>query len=250
MANLKYVLCATWIISLSASAGAAIKFDKHDTISGVHVESGKKNSTRLYRGTYSQSFPFSIDAVKNSVVNFHEKCNNSYKDRRQFTDKKADCKYHNDNLVETVVVKDINTAGWVKAEGEVERYILGRQVYNRGSFGFYEIVTVTESKNAQNQKVLTVTQRMLSDKETKLYTKPQFRRDSAFDKTTASFTLTEVSPKETTLSYQYSAETEHWILNKEVSVPQVFSSISKSINDLVKTMEKESQVQALNLASN
>jgi hypothetical protein len=247
MAILKYVLCAGWMITLSA--GAAAKFDKKDTISGVKVESGKKDSTRLYRGTYSKTFPFSLESVKNSVVNFHEKCNNKFKDKRQFTDKKADCKYHNDNLVETIVVKDINQTGWNKAEGETERYVLGRQVYNRGAFGYYELVQVVESKNALNQKVLTVTQTMLNDKETKVYTKPKFDRDSAFDKTTATFVLTEVRPKETTLSYEYKAETEHWILNKEVSVPQVFASISKSINDLVKTVDKESQVQARDLAS-
>lgn len=247
MAILKYFLCAGWMITLSA--GAAAKFDKKDTISGVKVESGKKDSTRLYRGTYNKSFPFSIETVKNSVVNFHEKCNNKFKDKRQFTDKKADCKYHNDNLVETIVVKDINQSGWTKIEGEVERYILGRQVYNRGNFGYYELVQIVESRNALNQKVLTVTQKMLSDKETKVYTKPKFDRDSAFDKTTATFVLTEVSPKETTLTYEYKAETEHWILNKEVSVPQVFASISKSINDLVKTVDKESQVQTRDLAS-
>lgn len=247
MAILKYVFGAGLMVTLGA--GAATKFDKKDTISGVKVESGKKDSTRLYRGTFSKSFPFAIDAVKNSIVNFQEKCNNKYKDRRQFTDKKADCKYHNDNLVETIVIKDINQTGWTKTEGETERYILGRQVYNRGSFGFYEMVKVVESKNELNQKVLTVTQRMLSEKETKVYTKPKFDRDSAFDNTTATFVLTEVSPKETTLAYEYSAETEHWILNKEVSVPQVFSSISKSINDLVQTMDKESQVQTRDLAS-
>lgn len=247
MANLKYVLCASWMITLGASA--AVKFDKNDTISGVKVESGKKDSTRLYRGSFNKTFPFALETVKSSIVNFHEKCNNKYKERRQFTDKNTDCKYHNENIVETIVVKDINQSGWTKSEGEVERYVLGRQVYNRGSFGFYEMVQVIESKNAQNQKVLTVTQRMLSDKETTLYTKPKFDRDSAFDKTTATFVLTEVSPNETTLSYEYNAETEHWILNKEISVPQVFSSISKSINDLVMTMDEESKLQSRDLAS-
>lgn len=248
MAILKYFMCAGWLITLGA--GAATKMDKKDTISGVSVESGKKDSTRLYRGTYTKSFPYSLNTVKNSIVNFQEKCNNNYKDRRKYTDKKLNCKYHNDNLVETIVVKDIKQVGWAKAEGETERYVLGRLVYNRGSFGFYEVVTVIEGKNAQNQKTVTLVQKMLNDNQAKVYIHPSFERDSAFNDTTATYVLTEIGPNQTALSYEYKAETDHWILNKEVSVPQVFASISKSINDLVKTMDKESSIQSRDLASN
>ncbi len=248
MAIYKLLLTTSCLFALGASAGT--KMDKKETINGVHVESGKKDSSRHYRGSVTKTFPYGLASVKASVLNFNQKCNNSYKDRRKFTDKSADCKYHNENLVETIVVKDIKQNGWTKESGEVERYLLGRRVYNRGEFGYYELVRMYEGKNSQDQKTITITQKMLNDKEAKLYTKVSFEKDSAFDEAGSTYVLTEISPNTTILSYEYHAETDHWILNKEVSVPQVFASISKSINDLLKTVDKESPIKSRELASN
>jgi hypothetical protein len=123
-------------------------------------------------------------------------------------------------------------------------------VYNRGSFGYYELVRIYEYRNSDNKKVIKIVQTMLNDKQARLYTNPVFEKDSAFDESSSTFVLTEVSATETNLNYEYKAETEHWILNKEVSIPQVFASISKSINDLVKTVDLESAIQSRELASN
>lgn len=248
MANYKLMVFSGWMIATAAFG--ATKMEKKETINGVSVQTGKDNSVRIYQGFITKTYPFKIETVKNSVVNFQEKCNNSMKDRRQFTDKNISCKYHNENLVETIVEKNIKTSGWTKEPGEVERYILGRLVYNRGSFGYYELVKIIEGKNEQNQRTIKIVSKMLSDQEVRTYINPKFEKDSAFDDSVSSFTLTASGPNETTMSYQYSAETEHWILNKEVSVPQVFSSISKSINDLLKTVSAEAAVQNRELASN
>lgn len=247
MAILKMILCVGCLTS--AVAFASTKMDKKESINGVEVQTGKQDSVRVYSGTITKSLPYGIDIVKTSVLNFQDRCNNSYKNRREYSDKSVSCKYHNDNLVETMVYKDINLEGKSKVENETERYILGRHVYNRGTFTYYELVTVAESKDSKNKKVVKVEQKMLSDKQVKQYIKPLFEKDSAFTETTGIFTLTEVSPTETTLTYEYNAETDHWILNKEVSVSQVFSSISKSINDLVKTLTKESSLKFRDIAS-
>lgn len=249
MAITKLLLIAG-CLTAATTVSAGAKMDKKDTINGVFVQSGKNNSTRYYSGSISKIFPYQLGTIRNSIVNFDQKCNNSFKDRRRFTNKSISCKYHNDNLVETMVIKNIKSEGWKKETGEVERYILGRRIYNRGEFGYYELVRIFESKNQQNQKTVKIVQTMLSDKEARTYLTPAFERDSAFDKASATFTLTEINSRETDLKYEYSAETEHWVLNKEVSVPQVFSSISKSINDLFKTVDAESVVQTRDLASN
>jgi len=245
---IKFLFCAGWLIT--SQVFAATKMDKIEFINGVSVQSGKHDSTRIYRGFITKIFPYGLSSVKFSVMKFQDRCNDSYKKRRKYTDKSTSCKYHNDNLVETIVVKDINKSGWTKDLNEVDRYVLGRQIYNRGSFGHYELVIVYEGKNTENQKIITVTQKMMNDEETKKYTKPVFEKDSAFDNAISTYTLTETGPNETTVTYEYKAETEHWILNKEVSVPQVFSSISKSINDLVKTMDEQSSLQSRDIASN
>lgn len=248
MAIYKFLLCAGCLLTLHAFGEA--KMDKAESINGVTLQSGKEESTRIYRGSITKTFSYGIGSVIKSIVNFQDKCNNSLKERRQFTDKTVECKYLNDNLIETIVVKDIKQTGWTKEPNEIERYVLGRQIYNRASFGHYELVIVYETKNSENQKTITIVQKMMSNKETKKYTKPLFDKDSAFDESTSTFTLTEVSPNETLVNYEYQGKTEHWILNKEISVPQVFSSISKSINDLVKTMDTESSILTRDLASN
>lgn len=248
MVFFKVLVCSSLLVSLGAVGAAPI--DKQETINGVQVETRKLDSIRHYNGSIQKSFPYPLSVVKSSVVNFQDKCNNSFKSKRQFGHKSQNCKYHNDNLVETVVLKNINQSGWTKEANETERYLLARVIYNRGDFGYYELVKVSEGKNAQNQKTITIKLDMLTDKEAGVYTNASISKDSAFDKATSVFTLTEVSPKETSLSYKYNAETVHWILNKEVSVPQVFASISKSINDLVKTVDAESSVVTRDLASN
>ena len=235
---------------LSLSAMADIKYDKKDKILGVELVTAKDNKTRMYLGTISKTFPQNLVSVKNAVINFADKCNNSYMKKRKFTDKKQKCKYHNDHLVETFVIKDINAKGWTKEENEIERYILGRKIYNRGEFGHYELIQIFQSKNAEDQNFIKITQTMLNDKQTRAYVKPRFKRESAFKNTVSTFILTETKPQETQLSFEYKAETQHWVLNKEISIPQVFSNMSKSINDLVKTVDAESTIQGRDVASN
>lgn len=238
----------TTFIALTVSISAfANNFDKTEELNGVSLKSGKEAAVRTYVGTMEKTFPFPLELVKKGITNFAEKCNNDYKDKRKYTDEKADCKYHNDHLVETFVVKDIRNTEHFKHLSEV--YLVGRQVYNRGSFGYYELVQISQGMNDQKQKTSTIMMRMLEDDEVRSFTTPKFTKESAFDHSQATYTLTEVAPNQTVMTYEYSAETDHWLLNKEVSVPQVFASISKSINDLMKTVEAESTFQKRELAS-
>lgn len=237
------------LMTALTSAFSAVKYDKLDEIKGVVLKSGKEKSNRYFMGSSTKTIQQPLQYVMNGVLNFQEKCNNDYKDKREYTDKKTDCKYHNAHLVETLIIKDIHPTGWVKEANERERYITGRRVYNRGSFGYYELIQIFDGKNDKNQKTVTVVQRMLNDKEAKVYVNPKFKKDSAFDESIGTFTLTEINPHTTEVTYAYNSETEHWLLNKEVSVPQIFSTISQSINDLMVSIDKESSLQSRDLAS-
>lgn len=235
-------------IALAVSTAAfADSFDKTEELNGVTLKSGKENSVRTYVGSTEKTFPFPAAIVKKGITNFTEKCNNEYKGKRKYTDEKTDCKYHNDHLVESFIVTNLREMEHYKNFSEV--YLVGRQVYNRGSFGYYELVQIAETVNDKKQKVITITAKMLDDAEVRVFSSPKFTKESAFDSSFAKYVLTETAPNMTHMTYEYSAETDHWILNKEVSVPQVFSSISKSINDLVKTVEAESSFQKRELAS-
>jgi hypothetical protein len=219
-------------------AYAAPEFDKSDQINGVIVQSGKDKGTRVYQGKVTKTFSQNLDLIKHAIINFTEKCNNSYKNRRKYTSRAHQCKHHNDNLVETQILRDLKN-GWKREKHEVDRFVLARQVFNRGSFYFYELVRIYEYQDSENKKVIKIVQTLLDDKEVSTFVDPLFKKDSAFEKTTSTFILTQLSDQQTLLNYEYLAETDHWILNKEVSVPQVFSSISKSINDLVKTVSTD-----------
>ena len=242
----KHFLTLFLVATISTSALA--ETDKIEVLNGVQLRSGKKNDTRSYVGRIEKHFSFPIELVKKGITNFADKCNNQFKDKRKFTKGNGNCKYHNDNLVESFIIKDIRNAEKLKIYNEA--YLLGRIVYNRGSFGYYELVTITESKNNLNQRTISIATRMLEDKEAKTYINLKINKESAFNKSSTKFTLTEMSPSETKVSYEYNALTDHWILNKEVSVPQVFASMSKSINDLIQTIEDESTNQKRELASN
>jgi hypothetical protein len=248
MVLLKIFICLASLIALYTQAGT-MKLDKKETLNGVNLQTGKIDSIRTYQGQLTTTLSFSLETVKKGVVNFTERCNNDYKNKRKYTDKSIECKYHNENIVESFIIRDLK-AGWTKDAGEIDRFLIGRQIYNRGSFGYYELVKVSEGVNAKGQKTITIAQQMLDDKEVEQYATPKFEKESAFDKSTGVFTLTQIGTSETEFTFDYSADTDHWVLNKEISVPQVFSSISKSINDLVKTIAVDSNVQSRDVASN
>lgn len=235
------------ILMFSTFAWSDTQLDKKEVLNGVSLQSGKEDVVRTFIGKTEKIFPFPIDLVRKGITNFSDKCNNDYKGKRTYTSQEQDCKYHNEHLVETVVINDIRKMDYFKNLSEA--FILARRVYNRGSFGYYELVTVDEHINEKKQKTVRIIVRMLDDKEVKLFTEPKFRRESAFKTSNITFTLTAVSQKETHLSYEYEAETDHWLLNKEISVPQVFASISKSVNELLETVETESSLQKRALAS-
>ncbi|WP_408098937.1 hypothetical protein ACJVC5_08460 [Peredibacter sp. HCB2-198] len=241
-----FTIATAMTLALSLNAQAEMSFDKNDSLNGVTLKSGKSEAVRAYSGSISKHFPFPLEMVKNGITNFSEKCNNDYKGKREYTSQETDCKYFNEHLVETFTIKDLKP---VDAYKGIEHYLVGRQIYNRGSYTYYELVQVKTSMNEKNQKVMTISLEMLNDSEVRAFTEPKFDKDSVFSKSGSTYTLTEVGPSETHMDYEYHAETDHWILNKEISVPQVFASISKSINDLMKTVEAESSSQKRELAS-
>lgn len=244
---MRYFRIATvMMLSLSFNVHAGLTIDKTEELGGVDLKSGKAESVRSYSGSINKQFLYPLEIVKKGITNFSEKCNNGYKSKRQYTSQATDCKYFNEHLVESIVIKDIKP---VEAYQGTEHYLVGRQVYNRGSYGYYELVQIKSGMNDKKQKFITISLKMLEDSEVKNFTEPKFNKDSAFDHSSSLYTLTEIGPTETQMTYEYQADTDHWILNKEISVPQVFASISKSINDLMKTIETESSLQKRELAS-
>ena len=242
------LLAITSLLTGSLHAKETINYDRHEKHRGVSLQTGKEGLHRNYRAYTKTILPYSVSVVRKSITNYTDHCNNAFKLKREYSDKNSTCKYHNENMIESVVVKNLKP-GWTPVEGEVERFVVGRRVYNRGLYGYYEMVHISEGKNKAGQKVHIINQRMLSDNESKAVINPEFQKDSSFSDSTIRFLLTEIAPNQTELKYIYEASTAHWILNKELSVAQVFSSITKSVNELVKSVATEAHVQTRAIAS-
>ncbi len=224
------------ILVLMTYATTVVAVEKTQELNGIHLRSEKLEKDRTYTGVTERRIPFPIEHVYQGMINFTERCNNELKLKRRFTTQ-ADCKYHNDHLIESFVLRDIRKPHDVREWTDL--FLLGRKIYNRGPYGFYELVRIKEFREGKRLQKVTVSLRMLEDSEVRLYTEPKFSRESAFRTSTVTYNLKKLGPQETLVRYEYQATTDHWLLNKEVTVPQVFATISKSMNDQLKATEEE-----------
>jgi hypothetical protein len=236
-------------ILISFDISARTKYDRKERQKDVSLASGKEDNVRSYHATTTKVLNFPITIVKDSILNFGDKCNNAFRKKRELTSQEYDCKYHNENLVESLVVKTLRQGTWEKEENEKERFVVARKIYNRGESGYYELVKVKELNNILKQKTIVIEEEMLTNDEARNFVSVKFKKESPFETSDIRYTLTEIAPGKTELRYIYKGTTTHWVLNKEISVPQVFASISKSINNLVSSIGNESEVQTRTIAS-
>lgn len=193
------------------------------TIDGVHLETSKTKSTRHLKATRSVTLSLNLEESLKLVLNFDEKCNNKFKDKRKWTDKAVDCKFHNNNLIETVYYRDIKNRNlsWR------DHFLLVRHGYNRGSFLYFEEITVEKSDKESH-----VRQRLLSDEEVKNFLDTKLETVFSFNKVAGHFHLKQLELNQTQLTYTYESSTDHWLLNKEMMIGEIFESTAKGINDL------------------
>lgn len=193
------------------------------TIEGVTLETSKTKSIRTLKAIKSVELPLDLSETLKLVINFEEKCNNSYKDKRKWSDKKTDCKFHNNNLIETIYYRDIKN----KKSDLKDHYLLLRHGYNRGSFIYFEEITID-----QKDKEIDVRQRLLSDEEVKTFLETKIETLFSFQGVDSHFHLKVTDPNKTQLTFTYQSSTDHWLLNKEMMIGEIFESTAKGINDL------------------
>ncbi|MES2529018.1 MAG: hypothetical protein V4598_18170 [Bdellovibrionota bacterium] len=233
----------------SFEISAKVKYDRKERQKDVSLASGKKNDVRSYHATTTKVLNFPVTIVKDSILNFSDKCNNAYRKKRELTTADYDCKYHNENIIEQFVVKNLRNGTWKKEDHETERFVVAVKIYNRGESGHYDLVKIKETTNVLKQRTIIIEEDMLTNDQARDYVSVRFKKDSPFETSRIRYTLTEIAPGKTELRYIYKGTTTHWVLNKEISVPQVFSSLSKSINNLVSSIGSEAEVQTRSIAS-
>jgi hypothetical protein len=244
---MKWLIFFFLYIPLSVAAisidGIELKDDKE--IKGINVSNGKRDDTRIFRGYTLKEYTGTMESIKNSVVNFEDKCNNEFKSKRKFLDKKKDCKYFNKNIVESIIVKNHNYRG-TKENNETERWVVSRIIYNRGDFNQYDLMIFLEYKNKLNEKVFEIKQTMLSDEEAKKYLDSPSKRESAFKDLKATYRLTEKPNQKILFEYEYISKTDHWFLNKDMMVGQIYDSMATGISDLLVSIEQGSKYYSQN----
>lgn len=229
------------VIALSAFA-RDYKIERKDNLHGVTVETGKQDKVRMYRATFSRTVAAPLEVVRAGIINFEQKCNNSFATKRVWTAKNQKCAFKNENIVEVRAEKDL-------IQTLPDHSIYSRHGYNRGAFFYQELVTETKEVDSQNRPVLVIKQEMLSEKEAAKWVKQTIENTSAFKTMTGVFKLTALSANETQVDYTYSTETTHWLLNKEVTVPQVFAGMGQGLKDLWVSIEANATQGERHIAS-
>ena len=193
------------------------------TIDGVELETSKTNSIRTLKASKSVTLNLGLEDSLKLVINFEEKCNNSYKDRRKWSDKQKSCTFHNNNLIETIHYREIKN----KNSDLKDHFLLLRHGYNRGTFLYFEEITIEQSANE-----IHVKQRLLSDEEVKTFLETKIETLFSFQSVNPHFHLKALEENKTQLTFTYQSSTDHWLLNKEMMIGEIFESTAKGINDL------------------
>jgi len=215
-----------------------VEIDEKETVNKVKLRSGKRGDNRYYEGNLVRTFNTSITSLRDAILAFDQRCNNEYLDKREILPKDKKCKYHNNNVIENMVHKELKS--YEKEENETGRLIISRRIYNREDFSQSDVIKIYEYK-LNDKKVIKITMEMIDEKEAAKYIKPLVKTVSAFNKSQGTFLLTELSPGKVELDYTYSSRTDHWLINKSIAAGEVFESVAKSLNSLFDHLNTESQ---------
>ena len=225
------------LLSSICSHATDVQFDRKDKFQGVFVESGKNDGVRAYRAHFTHIIPASILDVRAGIVNFTEKCNNQHSKRRQWINQATHCAFPSESIIETRVERNLKPH--VPLQGETDHYILSRRGYNRGSYQYQELV---REFSQQNGDVIEIRQEMLTENQASQWlASAPLPFDHSYDHITTTYVLRKLSDSRTELSYEQRAETTHWLLNKEVIVPQVLAGLSRGAKEVWKSVEGHQQ---------
>lgn len=196
----------------------------------VDLKSGKKDGQRFYSAQTSRKIRADLNTVESLVTNFEEKCNNQHKNRRRYLSKEFHCPFLNKNLVESKVIKTLKKPG---PTGVDESWIVQRHVFNRGTYGHNDLLTIKRVP----AKSTVIQHSMISEDEAKNYIDDPVATQEPFIFMQGTYSLEAINPNETMVNYQYFSLTDHFVLNKEISVGAVFDSMADGTIQALQTIE-------------
>lgn len=228
----KLLVLAFFPLFISASV-TPIKIDgvelgKEETIKNVTIRSGEKEDSRLYHATYHTTFDGQLEPALKYVIDFSSRCNNSYRKERKFLDKAVDCAIHNENLIETQIVRKLKKQEDVP--GMIDQFVLKRRIWNKGLHSYNDLVTIKELKPSSDEaRVVEVSYRLLDDKESKSFIDDPVPFDNAFYYTVGTYTLAQMKNGKLDVKYSYTTKTDHWFLTAGMIQGSIYNSIANGV---------------------
>jgi len=237
-----FLFCMTLMLPMIQPHAAVIDgitLGDRRVIKGVTVHNAKVGDTRIFHAQLEKEIKAPIAQVLKNILEFDERCNNEYKDKRKFGDKSKNCKHFNKNLVESQIIRNIKP-GFKKELHESDRFLVRRNIYNRQFFSYYDVVVVRKWRNKKEQKVAHVRYGLLSDQEAAKYLDGPGPMNSAFHHIAGTYTIVEIDASTTHMSMTYVSKTNHWMLNKWISVGIIYKNMAKGNRSTMELIERAS----------
>ncbi|MCT4641357.1 MAG: hypothetical protein N4A33_03600 [Bacteriovoracaceae bacterium] len=225
---MKTLLITILLTSSLYSSNKVIDKKDYNKENDVHLISGMDGDYRFYIGKKEAILKSNLQEILASILNYTEKCNNEYSDRRLFTPKSKKCLYHNSNLIESKV-HILNNKMFA------QKYLVERRIYNSGLYTHVDLIQVSKT-DSENIKV---TQTMLSNKEASQLKKGLVENNSVFNKAIATFNIKKLETNKYKVKYEYSNKTDHWLLTKSFTASRVFNSVSSGLGLLFTALKEQ-----------
>lgn len=219
-------------ISLAKTQRMEFPIDKKDQMGEMLFKTGKLDSNRHFSVDFKKVINKPIDSVLAALRSAEQRCNNSYKTSRKYSDHNYPCKFHSKNVVEAVK-HAIVIPGYSKDD-----FVQTKFIKKRGDQIVHELYLI-KKKMVEGKKQYTLWTETLDDETTKKLTGKDLKLQTAIKVSNSEFILREVSPTSTEVVFMYEMATDHWLVNKKIVAGKVFSDLNESILALFSKVEEQ-----------
>ena len=227
------------ITTTEAKLFDGVKLGDMEKIKGVTLHNALVDDTRIFHAEVTKNIKIPMTDLASIIITFENRCNNKHIDKRIFSSNKAKCRFHNNNLVETLPIRKIKN-NFIKLKGETDRFLLHRHVYNRKESFYYDLVIVQKLKEKNKKEQIVVTYTMIPTEEVAKYIDSPKESDSYFNAVEGSYILTKLQDNLIKLTMTYASKTDHWMLNSSFAVGTIYGKIAEGTSSTMKIFESVS----------
>ncbi len=219
-------------LSISKTKRMEFPIDKKDQMGEMFLKTGKLAANRHFSVDFKKVINKPIDSVLNALRSAEQRCNESYKTSRKFSNHDYPCKYHSPHVVEAVK-HAIVIPGYSKND-----FVQTKFIKKRGDQIVHELYLI-KKKVVAGKKQYSLWTETLDDSTTKKLTGKDLKLQTAIKVSNSEFILKEISPNKTEVVFMYEMATDHWLVNKKIVAGKVFSDLNESILALFSKVEEQ-----------